>query len=183
MIKWLLLFGALVAIGDPVLLYFFYAWWGGWVLAAVLFGPIFFGTMLIQITQRRALAAGDVDVMGVMADAFLIPFARGLLAYPGPVTAVMGLMLAVPFPRRKLSGFALRQFMKKNMGGMSVMGGIGGMGGMPGFGGGFPFPTEGGMPSPRARNMESGGLKRAEGRIVEDPRRLNDSDSASMKKS
>ena len=165
MIKWLMILAVLIGIADPILLYFIWSWWGGWVLAGVLFGPWLLGGVLVAINQRLQMRMGENAFPGMIVDAFLIPAARMMILFPGPITSLIGLLLLIPAVRRILSGIVLRRFMKGAMGGGAGM--MFQMGGTSFGGGGF---------NPADMRANSGGLKRAEGEVIDDRRRLEEPD-------
>jgi UPF0716 family protein affecting phage T7 exclusion len=154
----------LIGIADPILLYFIWSWWGGWVLAGVLFGPWLVGGVLVAVNQRLQMRMGENAFPGMIVDAFLIPAARMMILYPGPITSLLGILLLIPAVRRILSGMVLRRVMKGAMGGggMSMMSNMGG------------FSMFGGGMGPAAPGQ--GGLKRAEGEVIDDRRRLDEPD-------
>jgi UPF0716 family protein affecting phage T7 exclusion len=168
MIKWLLFFGVLIGIGDPILLYFIYRWFGGWVLAGVMFGPLLLGTIIAQIQARRATQQDANAFPSMLVDAFLIPAARMMIMYPGPISSLAGLLLLIPAVRRLLSTVVMRRMMKNAFAGA----GSGGFG-MTGNMGGFSFSAGGTRPR---TTIEPDGLKRADGKIVDDMPELEEPD-------
>ena len=170
MMRSLLLAPFLVAIADPALLYIIYSHAGGWAAFLSWFVPILLGNQLILFHNR---AASEQDPAGALASAMINPFARLMLWYPGPVTSVFGLLLLLPLTRR----IALRVAMKRVMGGVVPPASGGGaawsfqMGAMNDIGSAGPSPSGpsgfGGLGRP-ATPVAPDGLKRAEGRVVDE---------------
>ena len=178
MIRALLLAAFLVAIFDPALLYIIYSHAGGWAAFLVWFVPVLIGN---QLAMWHSRTAAQSDPVTVLATAMINPFARMLLWYPGPITSALGLLMLFPLTRR----IALRVAMRRLMAGAGAAGmgatGPGGSGaawsfniggaGAQDFGGmaaAMGGPGGIGRPSNPANSVNSSGLKRAEGRVVDE---------------
>lgn len=177
MFRNLLLCGALIAIADPVLLYFIYNEWGmGTFLACLLF-PAIAGPTLIAFAKKPAVPNTDpAAAAGMLGDGLLLFAARFLFVYPGPISTLIGLLLLFPFVRRLIGQIALRGLHRAvASGGASFHvgagpGGIGGMTGMGGMGIGGFGNRGGAMPYDNAMDFGASpiqGLKPAEGRVIE----------------
>jgi UPF0716 family protein affecting phage T7 exclusion len=161
MMKWFLA-GFLLAIADPILLYQIYSWYGGWVALGVYAGPILLSGPLMQWSRRNIVAAmQNNEVPGMLTDALLLPVASGFVWYPGPITSVIGLLLMMPPVRRLLARYFVNR-VKKGLasGNISMVSSIGGT----------VVTNIGGMQT--IQPIDPGGLKRAEGSVVEDAKQL-----------
>lgn len=159
MIRWFLLVFACVALVDPILLFAIFVQWGGWAALATYLVPIFAAVPLVRF-DRRIQQEGDPATFA-MVDAVAVPAARLLVLYPGPLTSSAGLLLLIgPLRRRLVRRVADRLF-------RGVTGAA--PGAVPGLG---SFVFHFGTGARPAAHPPTGGLKRAEGRVVEDePRR------------
>jgi len=173
MMKLLILGGLALAIVDPILLYFVYSNFGLLYVVVLLIPIPIIGLRFVAFAQSRLTAPDPNDPLGVLrvADSVLLLIARLLLIYPGPLSKVFGFLLVFPVVRRIIQAWALHRLKRAIETGAAsaVVGGPGvtvvsGFGGMPGGGpfgpGGPPFS---GAPTPNS----IGGLKQAEGRVVD----------------
>jgi UPF0716 family protein affecting phage T7 exclusion len=161
MMKWFLA-GFFLAIADPILLYQIYSWYGGWAAIAAYAGPILLSGPLMQWSRRNITQAmQNNEVPSMLTDALLLPVASGFVWYPGPVTSVIGLLLLMPPVRRLLARYFISR-VKKGLanGNIAMVSNLEGM----------VVTNMNGMPSMQPVNP--GGLKRAEGTVVEDAKQL-----------
>jgi len=163
MLKWILLGGMTLGVADPYLLYLISDEWGFWTAFFVWLGPIIVASPL-AMSARRNLAVppeSPADLASRLAEIVLIPVANLALWYPGPITSAFGLLLLIGPTRRFFARRAAGR-LGGRLGGsvqfgsphMSVF-----MGGMPG-----PMPGMSGA----AGGSAAGGLKRADGRVVDE---------------
>jgi len=175
MMKLLLLSGAVIAIADPYLLFFVIPErYGFWTAFWMWMGPILLGSPLsFRARRQMAEASEDPTALGArLVELFLMPVAGLLIWYPGPISSCIGLLLLFGIPRRIIAR-ALSGRMGAKLGGAIQIGG-----GSTVFSAGIP-----GIPGPATG--ASGGLKRAEGRVVEEessPRQLPDASGAEQKR-
>src|SRR5258708_7809331 len=108
MIKWMLLFGSVVALGDLILMYYIYAAWGFGVAFLVAVLPVFIGARLIRACKPQR--APSDNPVGAFGDELLFFAASMLFLYPGPLSTFCGLLLLIPFVRRAIQARALRAF-------------------------------------------------------------------------
>jgi UPF0716 family protein affecting phage T7 exclusion len=169
MIKLLLLSAAILALADPYLLYCIGAEWGWWIAFAAWFGPVVLGNLLGTMARRNMAVPpqSPMEIPVRMAETFVLPFAQLAVLYPGPVSSVMGLFLLIGPFRRLLIQLSMGFLLRRRMGGAGMPPGI--FSGMSGMGG----PTPGGMGGAGSPfggmnpNEILGGLKRAQGKVVE----------------
>jgi len=152
--KYLIWMAILTAMADPILLYVIYSTWGFWAAFLAVFVPIFVGNAIANATYRRAQSEGDPTVL------LSIP-ARLLLWYPGPLTSVMGLILMTRFAQRRVAKYALGKIANP----MNANSQVG------------PFSAQsswvyvsnaGGPAVSTGPSVRPDGLKRTEGRVIED---------------
>lgn len=156
MIKSLLLGACLIALLDPVLLYLIYIHAGFWPTVAIFAAPVMLGRFLLSLSRIRPVnEAGDVT------QAFT-PLVQSigmmLFFYPGPITSMLGLLFIFP-PTRKL---VIRVATKRFLGSMAMQSSSGPMN--------WSFGSmRVDTPNPTRVHVNPGGLKQAEGRIVDEP--------------
>jgi len=161
--------GLLLAAADPFLLYIIYESFGLAAALGTAFIPPLLGPRLLAWVRLRAQKSAPRDLMamaGSMGDQFLFMVAFFLFIYPGPLTTLIALLMLIPAVRRLLQAWAMRK-MAHSMasGNMSMMSRDGGVM----FSSGFGAPPAAPGNPPFRGPLSSGGLKRADGRVVEGP--------------
>jgi len=165
MVKWIFLGGALLGLADPYLLYVISEKWGFWPAVWTWLVPILVASPL-TFRARRELATpprNPAELPSRLAEIFLIPAANMALWYPGPITSVLGLLLLLGPARRAVARRLTGQLGRRLGGSMQF-----GRSNASVFSGGMPGemrPSSGAAP---------GGLKRADGRVVEEPESPNE---------
>lgn len=159
MLKSLIWIAILTAIADPILLYAIFSTWGFWAGMTAMIGPIILGNAIANATHAR----GDNDPTQLLS----IP-ARLLLWYPGPLTSVLGLILMTRFAQKKVASYALGKVMSQANSGQAgpfqyqtsswvYMSSAGG-----------PSVSPGPIGGPSGPAIRGDGLKKTEGRVIED---------------
>ena len=161
MMKTWLLFAALLAILDPILLYLIYSYWGGWAAFGAFVGPIVLHGWISPWARRAGVVDVD-DPAEAVAQAAMLPvwFAASFaLWYPGPISSLLALLTLLPSVQKAIRRKVARQM----MGGMTMFGGPGSF---------VMFQSSMGAGPQPAPHPGPGNLKRAEGTVVDDNGRL-----------
>ena len=155
MFRQFFLSGAFLAVGDPILLFMIYSRWGIGALLATLILPLI-GMKSIPLLKAKHSENQNPDQQGQIGEEMLFFAARLLFLYPGPISSILGFLLLLPGVRRWIRACALARLQRAVASGkLSAFVQMGGVTVNPGF-----------VPN-MSSNAAFGGLKQAEGRVIE----------------